>query len=56
MAERILQMDDINLAIDPAGVTEIFRKLGYQILGQAIANPQTLSFTSVLIFPMKISQ
>ena len=37
MAERILQMDDINLAIDPARVTEIFRKLGYQILGQAIA-------------------
>ncbi|MEG4420787.1 TaqI-like C-terminal specificity domain-containing protein [Microcoleus sp. LAD1_D5] len=37
MAERILQMDDINLAINPARVTEIFRKLGYQILGQAIA-------------------
>lgn len=37
MAERILQMDDINLVTNPARVTEIFRKLGYQILGQAIA-------------------
>ncbi|MEG4064958.1 Eco57I restriction-modification methylase domain-containing protein [Microcoleus sp. SVA1_A1] len=37
MVERILQMDDINLAIDPARVMEIFRKLGYEILGQAIA-------------------
>lgn len=37
MVERILQMDDINLAINPTKVAEMFLKLGYSILGQAIA-------------------
>ena len=37
MSVRILQMDDINGVTNPFKVTEIFRRLGYSILGQAIA-------------------
>lgn len=36
MAERLLQLDDINNATTPAKVTDLFRKLGYQILGQSL--------------------
>lgn len=36
MAERILQLDDINSATSPAKVTELFRKMGYNTLGQSI--------------------
>ena len=36
MAERLLQLDDINNATDPTKVTELFRKLGYGILGQSL--------------------
>jgi len=36
MAERLLQLDDINLTNSPAKVTELFRKLGYNAVGQTI--------------------
>ena len=36
MAERLLQLDDINSATSPTKVTELFRKLGYETLGQSL--------------------
>jgi hypothetical protein len=36
MADRKLQLDDINNATSPAKVTELFRKLGYETLGQSL--------------------
>ena len=36
MADRKLQLDDINNATSPEKVTELFRKLGYETLGQSL--------------------
>jgi hypothetical protein len=36
VADRKLQLDDINNATSPEKVTELFRKLGYETLGQSL--------------------